>query len=219
MQTGDAATQQDGVNMAPLRIGDAVPEFTARSTHGMVRLSDFRGRWLIFFSHPADFTPVCTSEFMSLAKQAPRFAAMDCALVGHSVDSLFSHLAWIRAIRDDLGISVPFPIVEDPTLEIARAFGMIPADVRHASTVRAVYFIDPDGVLAASTAYPVSVGRSVEEMLRILAALQRTHGESVMTPEGWQPGDGVLAPPCFTAEDALAAERPTGWFYRQADQA
>lgn len=219
MQTGDAATQQDGVNMAPLRIGDAVPEFTARSTHGMVRLSDFRGRWLIFFSHPADFTPVCTSEFMSLAKQAPRFAAMGCALVGHSVDSLFSHLAWIRAIRDDLGISVPFPILEDPTLEIARAFGMIPADVRHASTVRTVYFIDPDGVLAASTAYPVSVGRSVEEMLRILAALQRTHGESVMTPEGWQPGDEVLAPPCFTAEDALAAERPTGWFYRKADQA
>ena len=217
MQMGDASTATNGAMNTSLRIGDVVPDFTARSTHGMLRLSDFRGRWLVFFSHPADVTPVCTSEFMTLASQAPRFEALGCALIGHSVDSLFSHLAWIRAIRDDLGVTVPFPIVEDPTLEIARAFGMVPADVRHASTVRAVYFIDPDGVLAASTSYPVAVGRSVVEMLRILAALQRTHGEAVMTPEGWQPGDAVLAPPCFTAEDALATERPTGWFYREAD--
>jgi peroxiredoxin (alkyl hydroperoxide reductase subunit C) len=188
MQSGDDPTMA-GASSAPLRIGDVVPDFTARSTHGMVRLSDFHGRWLIFFSHPADFTPVCTSEFMTLAKQARRFEELGCALIGHSVDSLFSHLAWIRAIRDDLGVSVPFPIVEDPTLEIARAYGMVSADVRNASTVRAVFFIDPDGVLAASTSYPVAVGRSVEEMLRILAALQRTHGQSVVTPEGWQPGD------------------------------
>ena len=217
MQTGDASTATVGAMNTPLRIGDVVPDFTARSTQGMLRLSEFRGRWLVFFSHPADFTPVCTSEFMTLANQASRFEAMGCALIGHSVDSLFSHLAWIRAIRDDLGVNVPFPIVEDTSLEIARAFGMVPADMRHASTVRAVYFIDPDGVLAASTSYPVAVGRSVVEMLRILAALQRTHGEAVMTPEGWQPGDAVLAPPCFTAEDALAAGRPTGWFYREAD--
>lgn len=219
MQTGDASTATVGAMNMPLRIGDVVPDFTARSTNGMLRLSDFRGRWLVFFSHPADFTPVCTSEFMTLANQASRFEAMGGALIGHSVDSLFSHLAWIRAIRDDLGVSVPFPIVEDTSLEIARAFGMVPADVRHASTVRAVYFIDPDGVLAASTAYPVAVGRSVAEMLRILAALQRTYGEAVMTPEGWQPGDAVLAPPCFTADEALAAERPTGWFYRETDGA
>ena len=218
MQTDDGSTATGGTVISPLRIGDVVPDFTARSTQGMLRLSDFRGRWVVFFSHPADFTPVCTSEFLTLANQAARFDAMGCAMIGHSVDSLFSHLAWIRAIRDDLGVSVPFPIVEDPSLEIAKAFGMVPADVRHASTVRAVYFIDPDGVLAASTAYPVAVGRSVEEMLRILAALQRTHGETVMTPEGWQPGDAVLAPPCFTAEDALAMERPTGWFYREANE-
>lgn len=219
MQMGDASMATTGASNAPLRIGDVVPDFTARSTQGMLRLSDFRGRWLMFFSHPADFTPVCTSEFMTLAREAPRFAAMDCVLIGHSVDSLFSHLAWIRAIRDDLGVSVPFPIVEDPSLEIARAFGMVPADVRHAGTVRAVYFIDPDGVLAASTAYPVAVGRCVEEMLRILAALQRTQDGAVMTPEGWHVGDAVLAPPCFTAEDALAAERTTGWFYREANEA
>ena len=203
----------------PLRLGDLVPDFTARSTQGMVRLSDFRGRWLVFFSHPADFTPVCTSEFVSLARQAPRFAQMECALLGHSVDSLFSHLAWLRAIRDDLGVTVPFPILEDPTLEIGRAFGMVGADVRHAGTVRAVYFIDPGGRLAASTAYPVSVGRSVEEMLRMLAALQRTHGRDVMTPADWQPGDTLLAPAGFTQNEALEAVRATGWFYRVAHEA
>ena len=217
MQSGSAASAIGSTPDVPLRIGDAVPDFTARTTQGMVRLSEFRGRWLVFFSHPADFTPVCTSEFMAIAAAADRFEALGCSLLGHSIDSLFSHLAWIRAIHDELGVRVPFPVVEDPTLEIARAFGMVPADVHHAASVRAVYFINPDGVLAASTSYPVAVGRSVVEMLRILAALQRTHGEAVMTPEGWQPGDAVLAPPCFTAEDALAAGRPTGWFYREAD--
>jgi peroxiredoxin 2/4 len=200
---------------ASLRIGDVVPDFSARSTHGMVRLSDFRKRWLVFFSHPADFTPVCTSEFIALSQAAERFEEMGCSLLGHSVDSLFSHIAWVRAIRDDLGVTVPFPIVEDPTLEIARAFGMVPADVGHAASVRAVYFIDPQGVLMATTCYPVAVGRSVEEMLRTLAALQRTQGDAVMTPEGWQPGDDVLLPPDFTAEAALAADRPTSWFYRK----
>ena len=204
---------------AILRIGDIVPDFSARSTQGVVRLSDFRGRWLMFFSHPADFTPVCTSEFISLSHAAERFEQLGCSLLGHSVDSLFSHIAWVRAIRDDLGVSIPFPIVEDPTLEIARAFGMVAGDVRHAASVRAVYFINPQGVLMATTFYPVSVGRSVEEMLRTLAALQRTQDDTVMTPEGWQPGDAVLLPPDFTADAALAAARPTGWFYRKADGA
>lgn len=208
-----------GFDHTPLRIGERVPDFSARSTHGMVRLSDYRGRWLVFFSHPADFTPVCTSEFLAFSRAADRFAALECALLGHSVDSLFSHLAWVRAIRDDLGVAVPFPIVEDPTLEIARAFGMVSADVRHASSVRAVYFIDPDGILQATTAYPVAIGRSVEEILRTLAALQHTSADTVMAPEGWQPGEALLAPPDFTAEDALAAQSPTGWFYRPADPA
>lgn len=219
MPNSGAPVVQPSPPIMPLRVGDAVPDFTARSTHGMVQLFDFRGRWLVLFSHPADFTPVCTSEFVALARQAPRFAKMGCALLGHSVDSLFSHLAWVRAIRDDLGVTVPFPILEDPTLEIGRAFGMLPPDMRNASTVRSVYFIDPDGRLAASTAYPVSVGRSVEEMLRMLAALQRTHGRDVMTPEGWQPGDPVLAAPGFTAQEALAGEGATSWYYRMADEA
>ncbi len=203
----------------PLRIGQHAPDFAARSTQGFVRLSDYRGRWLVFFSHPADFTPVCTSEFIALARAAERFAALECCLLGHSADSLFSHLAWLRAIRDDLGVTVPFPVVEDPTLEIARAFGMVGAGESHASSVRAAYFLNPDGVLMASTCYPLSVGRSVEEMLRMVAALQRTAQDDVLTPAEWQSGEPVLLPPAFTAGEALAGSRPTAWFYRKEDEA
>ncbi|KUR76740.1 peroxiredoxin [Novosphingobium sp. Fuku2-ISO-50] len=219
MQPGSAPSVSLTAPDMSLRIGDTVPNFAARTTQGMMRLSDFRGRWLIFFSHPADFTPVCTSEFMAIAAAAGRFEALGCSLLGHSVDSLFSHLAWIRAIRDDLGVVVPFPIVEDPTLEIARAFGMVHADVRHAASVRAVYYINPDGVLMATTFYPIGVGRSVDEMLRTLAALVRTHDGTVMTPEGWQPGDAVLSPPEFTADAVFAASGPTSWFYRKSGEA
>ena len=125
------------VQPAAIRIGELAPDFTARSTDGMVSLGQFRGRWLVFFSHPADFTPVCTSEFIAIANAAEQFAALDCALLGHSVDSLFSHLAWIRALRDDFGVTIPFPVVEDPTLEIAHAFGMVSAEADTAASVRA----------------------------------------------------------------------------------
>ena len=200
----------------PLRIGDAAPDFIARSTGGPVRLGDYRGKWLLFFSHPGDFTPVCTSEFVAIARAADRFAALGCELVAHSVDSLFSHLAWIRAIRDDLGVTVTFPIVEDSSLEIATAFGMVDADSRSAAAVRASYFIDPEGIVRALTAYPLGVGRSVEEMLRTVAALQRTSDGSAMTPEGWNPGDDLLAPPGLLAREALSGKTATGWFYRLA---
>ncbi|EGD59969.1 Peroxiredoxin [Novosphingobium nitrogenifigens DSM 19370] len=213
MDNPDMATAPTSA-WTPLRIGDPVPDFTARSTHGMVRLSDYRGRWLLFFSHPADFTPVCTSEFIAFARAADQFEELGCSLLGHSVDSLFSHLAWLRAIRDDLGVTIPFPIVEDPTLEIARAFGMAGYGENHSSSVRAVCFIDPEGTLVASTVYPITVGRSVAEMLRTVAALQRTASEPVMTPEGWQPGDPVLLPPDFTADEVLASDRSTSWFFR-----
>ena len=179
----------------PIRIGDTAPDFIARSTAGPVRLSDYRGRWLLFFSHPGDFTPVCTSEFLAIARAADRFAALDCVLLAHSVDSLFSHLAWIRALRDDLGVAIPFPIVEDPSLEIAHAFGMVDAQSFSAATVRAAFFIDPDGVVRA---------------------LQRTSDGSAMTPEGWQPGDDLLVPPELAADGVLAADNPTGWFYTLA---
>lgn len=200
----------------PLRIGDVAPDFIARSTAGPVRLSDYRGEWLLFFSHPGDFTPVCTSEFVAIARASDRFAALDCALLGHSVDSLFSHLAWIRAIHDDLGVTIAFPIVEDSSLEIAHAFGMVDAASQNATAVRATFFIDPEGIVRALTVYPPSVGRSVEELLRTLAALQRTNDGSAMTPEGWTPGADILLPPAMLAGDALTAKAATGWFYTLA---
>lgn len=198
---------------APLRLGELAPEFTARSTRGVVALSDFRGRWLALFSHPADFTPVCTSEFVAIARAQDRFAALGCELMALSVDSLFSHLAWIRAIRDRFDVIVDFPIIEDPTLEIAQAYGMVGPDAVDASSVRTTYFLDPDGILRASTCYPASVGRSVEEMLRLVAALQRVHAGAALAPEGWVPGADLLAVPSQDLADVLGAPAGTDWFY------
>lgn len=198
---------------AAVRIGEALPDFTARSTAGPVTLSDFRGRWLLMFSHPADFTPVCTSEFVAIARAQERFAALDCALLALSVDSLFAHLAWIRAIKDRFDVEVRFPIVEDPTLVIARAYGMVAPDATDASAVRTTFFIDRAGVLQASTCYPATVGRSVDEMLRLLAALQRVEGGDVLAPAGWTPGDDLLAAPPHSAAEVLAADPGSSWFY------
>ncbi|MDQ4418974.1 peroxiredoxin [Sphingobium sp. DEHP117] len=195
----------------PLRIGDCAPDFGARSTAGDIKLSQFRGKWLVFFSHPADFTPVCTTEFVALAQAAGRFAALGCALLGLSVDSLFSHLAWIRAIREVFGVTIGFPVIEDPSMAVGRAFGMIDERAGDSAAIRSTYFIDPEGVIRAITTYPHNVGRSVEEMLRMVAALQCAAGDTVLTPEGWQPGEPVLLPPARAAGDADAAD----WFCRR----
>ena len=212
--------EQDIARAQPsaIRIGEAAPEFAARSTEGMVSLNQFRGRWLVFFSHPADFTPVCTSEFVAFARASKAFAKLDCGLLGHSVDSLFSHLAWIRALRDDFGVTIDFPVVEDPTLEIARAFGMVSAEADTAASVRAVYVIDPEGIVRAITWYPINVGRSVAEILRLVAALKRSADGLVITPEGWQPGGKVLEHPDFLTAQALASKTATGWFYKEAGE-
>lgn len=197
----------------PLRIGQSVPMFTARSTTGPFDLSEYLGRWVMLFSHPADFTPVCTSEFVALAEAKPQFEALDCALVAVSIDSLYSHLAWIRMIYDMTGIKVDFPIVEDPTMEIARAYGMIGSEADDAGTIRTSYFIDPDGVLVASQTYPVTVGRSIPELLRLLAALQKVRAGDVFAPANWQPGDPMLKIPSETAADTFAGEKSSDWFY------
>lgn len=201
-----------------LQIGDTAPNFQARTTMGVVNLSDFRGRWLILFSHPADFTPVCTSEFVALTRASPRFEALDCALLAVSVDSLYSHLGWIRAIRDGFGVTVSFPIVEDPSLIIGRAYGMISDRSPDAATMRSTYFIDPDGIIRAMIVYPATVGRSVEEMLRVLAALQTVDADHVVTPEGWHPGDAVLLPPHQDQASLLAEADDPLWFHRSKPQ-
>jgi peroxiredoxin (alkyl hydroperoxide reductase subunit C) len=198
-----------------LQIGDEAPNFRARTTKGEISLSDYRGEWVVVFSHPADFTPVCTSEFVALSRAADRFAALNCRLLAISIDSLYSHLAWIRAIKAQFAVEVSFPIVEDPSLVIARAYGMIADDAPDAATLRSTFFVDPDGQIRAIISYPATIGRSVEEMLRVLAALQRVDSEDVVTPEGWQPGDDVLLPPYQDQTAMLAANEDEGcWFYR-----
>mgnify|MGYP001024811736 FL=1 len=203
-----------GLSPRPLRIGEVAPDFQARTTVGELRLSDYRGRWVLLFSHPGDFTPVCTSEFVALSRAADRFEALNCALVAISVDSLYAHLGWIRAIRDHFGVTVGFPIVEDPSMVIGRAYGMIAADATDAATLRATFFIDPDGVVRARICYPATVGRSVEELLRVVAALQRVDRDNVVTPEGWRPGDDVLLPPCQDQASALDAADGPCWFHQ-----
>ncbi|KES22065.1 peroxiredoxin [Pseudomonas sp. AAC] len=202
--------------MPPLRQNDRAPEFRARTTRGDVALSDYRGRWLLLFSHPADFTPVCTSEFIAFARAKPRFDALGCELLALSVDGLYSHLAWIRDIRERFGVAIDFPIIEDPSMAIARGYGMVGPDAVDSSTTRVSYVIDPEGIIRALSWYPMNVGRSVEELLRLVAALQATDQYAASTPEGWQPGGALLEPVALDAHEALQVEPGPDetWYYR-----
>jgi peroxiredoxin (alkyl hydroperoxide reductase subunit C) len=203
---------------AGLRIGDLAPDFEARSTTGPVRLAAYRGRWLVLFSHPADFTPVCTTEFVALAREAEAFAKRDCALMALSVDSLFAHFAWLRMIRDRFGVEVRFPIIEDPTLVIGRAFGMVGAQDHDSAAVRTTFFIDPRGVIRAMTCYPANLGRSIPEMLRILDGLQAVDARGALAPANWQPGDPLLDSPSHDLDAVFDAEEATAWFLRNAEE-
>lgn len=211
-----AQNRERSAPCAGLRIGDVAPDFSARSTMGNVRLSDYRGRWLVLFSHPADFTPVCTTEFVALAKAADAFEMRDCALMALSVDSLFSHFAWLRLIRDSYDVEVRFPILEDPTLVIGRAYGMVAPNDNDSATVRTTFFIDPDGIIRAMTCYPANVGRSTPEMLRILDALQAVDTDPVLAPANWMPGEPLLAQPEATLDAVYSARAQTGWFMKNA---
>ena len=185
----------------PLLIGRKVPTFTARSTAGMVNLEDYRGKWLILFAHPADFTPVCTSEFIALQNAKPTFDRLECALLGLSVDSIYSHVAWVRNIQEKFGVLIDFPIVEDISMAISSSYQMIDEASTTTATVRAVFFIDPEGILRAKIVYPMQVGRSVEEILRTLQALQSVDTCGMSAGEGWNPGEKLMPmAPTTTAE-------------------
>lgn len=198
-------------------LNEPAPPFSARTTHGDRSLEDYRGKWLILFSHPADFTPVCTTEFIGFAKAASRFAAMNCELLGLSIDSLFSHLAWTRNIKEKFDVEIPFPIIEDIKMDVARAYGMVHPGAADTQAVRATFFIDPDGILRAMVYYPMSNGRSIDEFVRLLEAMQASDAHGVATPENWCPGKDVIVPPPKTAE--AAAKRATegydtvDWYY------
>ncbi|KEO85516.1 peroxiredoxin [Erythrobacter sp. JL475] len=201
---------------AGLRIGDTAPEFEARSTMGPVRLSEFKGRWLILFSHPADFTPVCTTEFVELARATSEFEKRDCALMALSVDSLFAHFAWLRIIRDRFDVEVRFPIVEDPTLVIGRAYGMVAPQDNDSATVRTTFFIDPSGTIRAMTCYPANLGRSIPEMLRMIDGLQAIDNHNGLAPANWQAGDPLLSSPSQNIDDVYNADNASDWFMKPA---
>lgn len=199
------------------QLNEAAPAFKAVTTHGVRSLADYKGKWLILFSHPADFTPVCTTEFMAFAKAADTFAAMNCELLGLSIDSLFSHLAWTRNIKEKFGVTIPFPIIEDIKMEVARAYGMVHPGAADTQAVRATFFIDPKGILRAMVYYPMSNGRSIPEFIRLMQALQTSDQHGIATPEGWTPGCEVIVPPPKTSQ--AAEQRPTegfktvDWYY------
>jgi peroxiredoxin (alkyl hydroperoxide reductase subunit C) len=193
----------------PPRIGEPAPDFSARSTRGLVRLSSLRGRWVLLFCHPADFTPVCTTEFVALARLQPEFEALGCTLLGLSVDSLYAHIAWARAIEQRFGVAIDFPLIEDPNMAIGRAYGMIDDTSIDARAMRSVFFIDPAGTIRATLTYPHDVGRSADELLRLLQALQAVETGEALAPEGWQPGAPLLEP---APEDGAASG--DDWFCR-----
>jgi peroxiredoxin (alkyl hydroperoxide reductase subunit C) len=199
------------------RINEPAPAFKAKTTHGERSLDDYKGKWLVLFSHPADFTPVCTTEFMGFAKAADRFKALNCELLGLSIDSVHSHIAWMRSIEEKFGVEIPFPIIDDLSMNVAKAFGMIHPGASDTSAVRATFIIDPEGIVRAMVYYPMSNGRSVDEFVRLLTALQTSDANKVATPENWQPGEPVIVPPPATAEAARARKDEgydyTDWYF------
>lgn len=198
------------------RIGDKAPEFKATTTQGEINFpSDYKGEWVILFSHPADFTPVCTTEFMTFAHLEEKFKNANCNLVGLSIDGLYSHIAWLRSIKDKIkfrdmkNIEVKFPLIEDITMEVANKYGMVQPGESETQAVRAVFFIDPKGVIRAIIYYPLSLGRNFDEIYRALIAMQAADKFNVATPADWTPGDDVIISPagsCGVAEARMTQD-------------
>lgn len=195
------------------RIGDAAPAFKAVTTQGEVNFpGDYKGSWVILFSHPADFTPVCTSEFMTFASMEDKFNEANCKLIGLSVDGLYSHIAWLRTIKEKIeyrgmkDVEVTFPLIEDITMNVAKKYGMIQPNEDNTKAVRAVFFIDPKGIIRTIIYYPLSLGRNFDELYRVVIALQTSDEFQVATPADWRPGDDVIISPagnCGTAKDRM----------------
>ncbi len=206
---------EEGTVRLPL-IGEKAPAFKAETTQGPINFpDDFKGKWVVFFSHPADFTPVCTTEFMTFATMAPEFEKLNCKLLGLSIDSTYSHIAWLRTIKEKIAykdmknVEVMFPVISDLTMEVSKAFGMLQPGASNTQAVRAVFIIDPNGIVRAILYYPLSNGRNMDEVKRLLVAMQYSDQFKIATPANWQPGDDVIVPPpgsCGTAKDRM--EKP-----------
>jgi peroxiredoxin (alkyl hydroperoxide reductase subunit C) len=175
-------------------LGEKAPEFEAMTTHGKLRLEDFKGSWLVLFSHPGDFTPVCTTEFMAFAEKFDEFQKRKTHLLGLSVDSQSSHLAWVKNIEEKSGIKIPFPVIADGSREVAMKYGMLHPSQSKTETVRATFIIDPESVLRLILYYPLTTGRNIDEILRCIDALQTTDKHKVATPANWRKGEKVIVP-------------------------
>jgi peroxiredoxin 2/4 len=209
------------------RIGEKAPEFKAVTTQGEINFpSDYTGKWVILFSHPADFTPVCTSEFMTFAYMEDQFNALNCQLVGLSVDGLYSHIAWLRTIKEKIefkgmkDIEVTFPLIEDITMNVAKKYGMMMPGESNTKAVRAVFFIDPKGIIRTIIYYPLSLGRNFDELLRVIQGLQTADAFGIATPADWRPGDDVIISPagnCGIAKDRMDGKEEglecKDWFF------
>ena len=209
------------------RIGDNAPEFKAVTTQGEINFpADYKGSWVILFSHPADFTPVCTSEFMTFATLEKQFNEADCKLVGLSIDGLYSHIAWLRTIKEKIeykgmkNVEVTFPLIEDITMEVAKKYGMVMPGESSTKAVRAVFVIDPQGIIRTIIYYPLSLGRNFDELYRVVLALKTADEFKIATPADWRPGDDVIISPagsCGTAKDRMDGKEEgldcKDWFF------
>lgn len=208
-------------------IGEDAPAFEADTTQGHIKFpDDYKGKWVILFSHPADFTPVCTTEFMTFASMEKEFEVLNCKLIGLSIDSHYSHIAWLRTIKEKIeykgmkNVEVNFPVIADLTMSVAKSFGMIQPGESNVSAVRAVFFIDPKAKIRALMYYPLSTGRNFQEIKRLLISMQTVDKHHIATPADWQPGEDVIVPPpgsCGTAKERVEGAGKEGmkcldWF-------
>ncbi len=216
-------TDQDQANVVEerprLELNGPVPDFEATTTHGALKLSEWnKDKWVILFSHPADFTPVCTTEFMAFAKLQAEFDKRNVALLGNSIDSVYSHIAWVRSIKQNFDVDINFPIIADLDMNVAKLFGMIHEASAATAAVRAVFFIDPERKLRAMIYYPLNVGRNFDEVVRVVDALQTADKHGVACPADWRPGEKVIVPPPGTtkaATERLASKEfeVTDWYF------
>jgi peroxiredoxin (alkyl hydroperoxide reductase subunit C) len=205
-----------------LRIGSKAPDFKAKTTHGELTFSEWaKDSWVVFFSHPADFTPVCSTEFVEFAKRAEEFKKLNTKLMGLSVDSVYSHIAWVKDLEKLFDTSIPFPVVADLDTKVAQLYGMIHPGAAETVTVRAVYIIDPTQTIRAIIYYPLNVGRNMDEIVRVIEALQTASKHGVACPANWRPGDKVIVPAPVTHDNAnkrvgeAGLEQKAWWFSKK----
>ena len=204
------------------RLNEPAPDFKALSTQGEISLSQFKGKWVVLFSHPADFTPVCTTEFVGFAQNAEKFDKLNVQLIGLSIDSVYAHIAWVRDIEKNFGVKIGFPVIADLDMKVAQAYGMIHAGAATTATVRCVFLIDDKGVVRAMLYYPLTNGRNIDEILRLVEALQTHEQHKVATPANWRPGEQVIIPPPLTQEGAEKRVKQddatvTEWYFAKKD--